>query len=47
MQVAFGIELSKLSISNHLKPKNSKEYKLGHSWINESKSQIYSTVKKK
>ena len=31
-------------ISNHLKPKNFKECKLGHSWINESKSPIYSTV---
>ena len=31
-------------ISNHLKPKNFKECKFGHSWINESKSPIYSTV---
>ena len=34
-------------ISNHLKPKNFKEYKFGHSWINESKSPNYSTVKPK
>ena len=31
-------------ISNHLKPKNFKQCKFGHSWINESKSPIYSTV---
>lgn len=33
-----------LYISNHLKPKNFQNCKLGHSWINESKSLICSTV---